>query len=218
MKLARFEFSLFGINTYVTWDPDTRECAVIDPGMINEEEEQAMSDFIKRENLKVTHVINTHLHVDHAIGDKFVASTFGAPVSAHKADSFLGERLQQQAAQFGVLEKVENISLNSYLEDGDEIHIGKGVLHVLHVPGHSPGGIALYDKEGKFLIAGDSLFAGSIGRTDLPGGDLDTLLEAVKGKLMTLPDDVTVYPGHGPATTIGRERVSNPFLRPFRPI
>lgn len=213
MKIAKFEFSLFGINTYVVWDPVTKKAAVIDPGMINEREEEALSAFVKREGLTVTHIINTHLHIDHAIGDKYAAKVFGAPVLAHKEDEFLGTRMMQQAQMFGLGAKVDDVSINSYLEEGDIIKIGVGELKVLHVPGHSPGGIALYDPEGHFVIAGDSLFAGSIGRTDLPGGDMVRLIDNVKEKLLSLPGDTVVYSGHGPETTIAREATSNPFLR-----
>lgn len=212
MKVAKFEFSLFGINTYVVYDPVTKKCAVIDPGMSDQEEEEAITGFIARNCLTVTHIINTHLHIDHAIGDRFVSETFGAPVLAHPDDSFLGERLQEQARQFGIAGRIDNMSEIRPLKDGEKIVIGNGELTVIHVPGHSPGGIALYDKEGGYVISGDSLFAGSIGRTDLPGGDMRQLIRAVRSRLLTLPPDTVVYPGHGPATTIARERASNPFL------
>lgn len=213
MKIAKFGFAIFGINTYVVSDPATGKCAIIDPGMSDAEEENAIVRYIEREKLTVTHVINTHLHVDHAIGDKFAAETFRVPVLGHKADSPLGERLQQQAMMFGMQEKLDSISLTSYLEDGDIIEIGEGRLKVLHVPGHSPGSIALYDAADHFVIVGDALFAGSVGRTDLPGGSMTQLIDAITNKLLTLPDDTVVYPGHGPATTIGREKATNPFLR-----
>lgn len=212
MKIVKFAFSLFGINTYLVYDPTTLKCAVIDPGMIDREEEEALTGFINRNSLTVTHVINTHLHIDHAIGDRFVSETFGVPVSAHRDDEFLGSRLRQQALEFGIAERVDDVTVTSYLEDGEKIKIGNGELTVLHVPGHSPGGIALYDEEGGFVIAGDSLFAGSIGRTDLPSGDMHKLINAVREKLLTLPGETTVYPGHGPATTVAREAASNPFL------
>lgn len=212
MKVAKFEFSLFGINTYVVYDPATKKCAVIDPGMSDQEEEEALTGFIARNGLTVTHIINTHLHIDHAIGDRFASETFGVPVLAHPDDSFLGERLQEQARQFGIAGRIDNTTATRPLKDGEKIVIGDGELTVIHVPGHSPGGIALYDKEGGYVISGDSLFAGSIGRTDLPGGDMRQLISAVRSRLLTLPPDTVVYPGHGPATTIARERASNPFL------
>ena len=213
MDIAKFGFSLFGINTYVVWDPATKKCAIVDPGMIDAEEEEALANFIKRERLTVTHIINTHLHIDHAIGIKYAKHLFDAPVVAHRADTPLAERMQEQANMFGMAMKVDNVSVTNFVEEGDTIEVGNGRLHVLHVPGHSPGSICLYDKEGGYVITGDALFAGSIGRTDLPGGDTATLLKAIREKLLPLPDSTVVYPGHGPATTIGRERATNPYVR-----
>ncbi len=213
MKLVRFGFSLFGINTYLVVDEASKKCAVVDPGMIEPDEENALVDYIERNKLHVVDVINTHLHVDHAIGDKFVAEKFRVPVLGHRSDETLGRRLQEQAEMFGMRGKLDSVSLTSYLEDGDRVSIGDGELEVLHVPGHSPGSIALYDPQGHWVIVGDALFAGSIGRTDLPGGDYATLVGAINDRLMALPDDTAVYPGHGPATTIGQERKYNPYLR-----
>lgn len=213
MKIAKFEFSLFGINTYVVWDPATKECAVIDPGMINDEEREALDRFISREGLAVKHIINTHLHVDHAIGNAYAKRIFDAPVEAHEADEPLGKALASQGESFGLAERIENVSVNTYLRDGDAVRIGDGELKVLHVPGHSPGSIALYDAEGGYVISGDALFQGSIGRTDLPGGDMDTLLKSIREKLFALPDETIVFPGHGPATKISYEKSSNPFFR-----
>lgn len=212
MKVVKFAFSLFGINTYLVVDEATGKCAVIDPGMIDDEEREAFTGYIKRNNLTLTHVINTHLHVDHAIGDAFVAREYGVPVAAHEGDLFLGERIKEQAHSFGIREAVEDFEVTERLEPGDIIKIGEGELEVIHVPGHSPGGIALYDRKDGFVIAGDSLFAGSIGRTDLPGGNHAQLIAGIKNGLLTLPPSTVVYPGHGPATTISREAASNPFL------
>lgn len=213
MKIVRFGFSLFGINTYLVYDEKSRECAIIDPGMIDSEEEEALSGYIKQNNLKVTHLINTHLHIDHAIGDKYVSDAYGVTPEAHNADLPLGKRLQDHAKQFGMMTRVADLDKTISLSDEDIIRIGEGELRVLHVPGHSPGGIALYDAADGFVIVGDSLFSGSIGRTDLPGGDYATLIKAVKEQLLTLPLETVVYPGHGPATTIGEEISSNPFLK-----
>ncbi|MDE5806592.1 MAG: MBL fold metallo-hydrolase [Muribaculaceae bacterium] len=212
MKIAKFTFSLFGINTYVAYDPATRKCAIVDPGMFDSEEEEAMDNFIKRNSLEVTHIIDTHLHVDHAVGVQFAKRKYGAPLLAHKEDEFLGERIRQQAQMFGIQEKTEDVTIDSYLTAGEVIKIGDGELKVIHVPGHSPGSVALYDQKDGFVITGDALFAGSIGRTDLPGGDMKTLLESIRTGLLPLPDSTIVYPGHGPATTIGQERRSNPYL------
>ncbi|MBD5203362.1 MAG: MBL fold metallo-hydrolase [Bacteroidales bacterium] len=212
MKVAIFTFSLFGINTYVVYDPGTKECAIIDPGMLGKEEENAMDGFISRNCLKVVAVINTHLHIDHVVGDHFSASRYGVPVKAHKADEPLGERVQEQAAMFGIREKFHGVEITEYLEEGDVIKIGEGELKVIHVPGHSQGSIALYDEKDGFLIAGDILFQGSVGRTDLPGGSHEQLINGIKRKLMVLPEETKVYPGHGPSTTIGDEKRYNPFL------
>lgn len=212
MRIAKFEFALFGINTYVVSDPATGKAAIIDPGMMDDEDEQALVNYINREKLSVTHIINTHLHVDHAIGNKFSEELFKVPVYGHKNDEPLGQRIKDQADMFGLMNRVDAVSLTSYLNDGDILEIGNGKLEVLHVPGHSPGSIALYDKEGGYVITGDALFQGSIGRTDLPGGSMTQLIDSVKSKLLTLPPETIVYPGHGPATTIGTELKYNPFL------
>lgn len=212
MKVAIFQFKLFGINTYVVYDPETLDCAVIDPGMMDAEEEKAMADFLQKNQLKVTNVINTHLHIDHVAGNEFLADTFGVPVLAHKADEPLGERVRQQALAFGLNAEFANVKIDEYLTDGQIIHIGKGSLKVLEVPGHSLGSVALYDAKDHFVIVGDALFNGSIGRTDLPGGDYNQLIDSIRTKLLTLPEDTVVYSGHGSPTTIGVEKKSNPFL------
>lgn len=213
MKIARFEFSLFGINTYVVYDPESRQCAIIDPGMMGIEEENAMKNFIARENLSVTHLINTHLHIDHAVGDRFVTQLYHTPLMAHRADQSLGKHILDQAEAFGIKEKVSIPEISVYLEEGDIISIGKGELQVIHTPGHSQGGICLFCKADGFIISGDTLFAGSVGRYDLPGGNGLQLIRSVKEKLITLPESTVVYPGHGPSTTIGHEKMSNPFLQ-----
>ncbi len=212
MKIVRFEFSLFGINTYVVIDSKTKECAIIDPGMINAEERNAMLNFINSNGLKVVNVINTHLHVDHAIGNSWSKTTFNAPSSANELDLPLGQQIKQQARMFGLPFEVKDAGVDHYLKDGDIIKIGNGELKVIHVPGHSQGSIALYDAADGFLISGDALFAMSIGRTDLPGGNHQQLLKSIKEKLLSLPEETIVYPGHGQPTTIGKERRSNPFL------
>lgn len=212
MKIAKFGFSLFGINTYVVWDPATKDCAIIDPGMIETQEEEALTGFIEREGLHVTHLINTHLHIDHAIGNRFVSERYGVPVEAHPADAILGTRMRQQAEMFGLTAKVSDVEISTPLHDGDIIRIGEGELKVIHIPGHSPGGIVLYDEADKFIIAGDVIFRGSVGRTDLPGGDTAQLLGGIRDKLLPLPDDILLFPGHGDHTTVGYERTHNPFL------
>lgn len=212
MQIAIFNFSLFGINTYLVFDPDTKECAVIDPGMSNREEEKAIENFIEEKGLKLTQIINTHLHIDHVAGIPFLQKKYGAPVLAHEGDRWLGLRIDTQAAAFGLDMEVGEIKISTYLKAGDKIKIGNGTLDVIEVPGHSKGSIALYDKEGGYLITGDALFQGSIGRTDLPGGNYKELIDSISSNLLTLPDETVIFPGHGPSSTIGREKRSNPFL------
>ncbi len=212
LKIAKFGFYMFGINTYVVYDPDEKEAAIIDPGMSQKDEFEAIENFIKREGLKVTHLINTHLHIDHAIADNWVKEKYGVPIEAHPDDSPLGKYIAQQAQSFGIPGEYVAIEIGHKLKEGDVIKIGKGELKVVHVPGHSPGSICLYDKEDGFVIAGDVLFEGSIGRTDLPGGSHRQLIDGIKNKLLILPKETTVFPGHGNATTIGREWESNPYL------
>ena len=212
MQIAIFQFALFGINTYLVFDPDTKECAVIDPGMSSHEEEKAIVNFIADKGLKLTHIINTHLHIDHVAGIPFLQKKYGAPVLAHEADKNLGLRIDQQARMFGLNMPLEEIEVSQYVKAGDKIKIGNGELEVISVPGHSKGSIALYDRKGGFLISGDALFKGSIGRTDLPGGDYKELIDSISSELLTLPDETVVLPGHGPSSTIGEEKSSNPFL------
>lgn len=212
MKIAIFQLSMFGINTYVVYDPQTRDCAIIDPGMSTQRENEAVDNFIKKNDLTVTHLINTHLHIDHVFGNKHVSDTYDVKPQLHADDMALGSRVKQQAQMFGMPESPENVEPGKYLKEGDIIHIGNGELKVLHVPGHSPGSIVLYDKKDGFAIVGDVLFQGSIGRTDLPGGNHQQLIEGIKEKLLTLPDDTVIYPGHGPHTTIGDEKRYNPYL------
>ncbi|MDE6651900.1 MAG: MBL fold metallo-hydrolase [Paramuribaculum sp.] len=214
MKIKSLEFNLFGVNTYIIWDTDTMETAVIDPGMSDPDECFRFKQFIEDEKLQVTKLINTHLHIDHTLGNEYVENAFGVALMAHSSDAPLGANRAQQAAMFhlrGVATDAVKIGIE--IKGGDKIYLGDEYLEVLDVPGHSPGSIALYSPVDKFVITGDALFRGSVGRTDLPGGNHATLIDSIKTNLMTLPADTIVYPGHGPATTIGQERVYNPFLR-----
>lgn len=213
MKIKTFNLLLFGVNCYVVYDPEGKEAAIVDPGIVDGREIEAIDEFLKSNDLKVVAVINTHLHIDHALANQGLRDKYSVPVMAHGDDSFLGNGMATQAREFGLPFKVDSAAVTRNLTDGDKIRIGNGELEVIHLPGHTPGGIGLYDAKDGFLISGDSLFEGSIGRTDLPGGNLAKLLESVKKRLYTLPDDTVVYPGHGAPTTIAREKSSNPFVR-----
>lgn len=212
MKVAKLEFSLFGINTYVVYDEKTSECVVVDPGMLEPKEFDVLDDFITEENLSVKFLVNTHLHIDHVIGDSYVQKKYGVGVSANIQDAELGNAISQQAQMFGLGKSVDNVTIENILKEGDVIKLGDESLHVLHIPGHSPGHIVLYSPTGGFIVGGDVLFQGSIGRSDLWGGNHEQLISGINEKLLSLPDDTIVYPGHGPNTTIGWERNHNPFL------
>lgn len=213
MEIIRITFNAFGVNTYIVFDTVSRECAVIDPGMVSEKDRELLSKIITENNLLPTHLINTHLHVDHVMGNDFIRKYYNLKLKANKRDEFLGEMLSGQKRMFGLSDDGSSEAIEEYLSDGDEIRLGNEKLKVLEVAGHSPGGISLYSKKDNFVITGDSLFEGSIGRTDLPGGDMQTLLHAINKQLLSLPDDTMVYPGHGNPTTIGNEKRNNPFLR-----
>lgn len=213
MKVSRFVFNMFGENTYVLWDPASRQAAVVDPGMIDAQERSAIDGFLEREHLTVKYLINTHSHLDHVFGNAHIASRYGASLSGHPADDNLMGALSSQAAMFGIRKPVESVERTVDLHDGDTLTLGDEEIRVLEVPGHSPGSIALYCPASGFVVTGDALFPGSVGRTDLPGGDHATLIGSIREKLLTLPDDTVVLSGHGGETTIGRERAANPFLR-----
>ena len=212
MKVEVFPLVLFGVNLYVVYDPVEKEAAIIDPGIIDGREFDRIDEFLRAHDLKLVAVINTHLHIDHAIANSALAEKYGVPVMAHADDAFLGDNLIDQARKFNLPFKVKDAAVSHHLFDGEKIRIGSGELEVIHLPGHSPGGIGLYDPEDHFLISGDTLFNGSVGRTDLPGGNMARLIESIRKRLLTLPDDTVVYPGHGPASTIGKEKLINPFL------
>lgn len=213
MKTARFEFNLFGVNTYIVWDPVSLEAAIIDPGMQSQDECKALDEFISKNGLRPKHLINTHLHIDHTLGDDYVSAKYGLPLEASADDKFLGEARNSQSKMFHLnLGDLKPLEIGRELSDGHKIKIGNGELEVISVPGHSPGSIALYSAADRFVITGDALFRGSIGRTDLPGGDGDTLRRAIRTRLLSLPADTTVLPGHGPATMIATERSSNPWV------
>ena len=161
----------------------------------------------------MTQIILTHGHLDHCFGADYVRSRYGTPIKAHSDDIPLTDMLGVQAERFGMGKHFpKGISIDVQLKDGDTIEIGESRLEVIHVPGHSPGGIALYDKADGYVISGDSLFRGSIGRTALPGGNHATLVNAVRNRLLSLPENTMILPGHGDFTRVGIEKKSNPYL------
>lgn len=210
MQLEAFTFNPFQENTYVLYD-ETKDCVIIDPGCYTVEEKQQLTDFIKKKDLHPVKLLNTHCHVDHILGNLYVATTFGLTLETNELELPLLQAAPVYASGWGInVEKSPEPSV--FLQEGDTVRFGNTKLDVLFVPGHSPGSICFYNKESKILIVGDVLFNMSIGRTDLPGGDYNTLIDNIKQKLLKLEDNVKVFPGHGPSTTIGFERLNNPFL------
>lgn len=209
LQIRSFVFNAFQENTYVLYD-ETKQCVVIDPGCFDEHERSTLADFIKDEGLEVVLLLNTHCHVDHVLGNYFVKEKYRTKLLIHAADSATLKAVQVYAPGYG-LHGYQSTEPDGFLEEGDIVKFGTQSLRVLFVPGHAPGHIAFYSAESKNIIAGDVLFYNSIGRTDLPGGNFNTLIDSIHNKLFTLPDDVTVYPGHGPETTIGFEKRTNPF-------
>lgn len=211
MKIKRFEFNMFPVNCYLLYD-DTKEAVIIDPGCYYPEEKEFIRDYIQSKGLTVKHMLCTHLHLDHVFGCQFIKDTFGVGIEANPADEFWLEQAPQQARSFGLHIPDIKLKIDKHIFDGDIIKFGNLELEAICVPGHSPGSLAFYCKDKKLLFSGDILFQGSIGRADLQGGNFEELKENICNRLFVLPDDVTVYPGHGQSTTIEYEKKNNPFF------
>jgi len=210
IKLHNFTFNPFQENTYILSD-DTKECVIVDPGCWDQNELNELSTFINNNDLEPKLVLNTHCHIDHILGNKAVCDAFGIELHIPEGEMQLLERGEQMAQTFG-LSYDGSPNPTAWIEEGKNVRFGNSELEVIACPGHSPAHIVLYDRAGKKMVGGDVLFLESIGRTDLPGGDHDTLIRNIKEKLFVLDDDIVVHPGHGPTTTIGHEKQSNPFL------
>jgi len=211
MTIKTFIFNPIQENTYLIYD-ETNEAAVIDAGCTSEIEKRALKNYIENNNLVLKRVLNTHLHFDHQFGNKFLFSTYGIKPEAGKEDEYLIDNFMAQTRSFGIAANDDAQPLGGYIVDQQKIKFGNTTLTALHVPGHSPGSMAFYAEKEGVLFAGDVLFRGSIGRTDLPQGDYATIILSITQKLLPLPDSTVVYSGHGPTTTIGFEKKNNPFL------
>ncbi len=212
MQLKNFIFSPFQVNSFVLYD-ETKEAVIVDAACFFPAEEQQLVGFIEANQLNVAHIINTHNHLDHIFGLKFAADTFNVPIACHSADMFWIDKYPEVCASYGLGHRPAPPKPTIELNDNDIFTFGNTQLKVIHVPGHTAGAVAFYHKETNTLIAGDILFNGSIGRTDLPTGNYEQLIEGIKSKLLVLPDETVVYSGHGPNTTIGREKQFNPYLK-----
>ncbi|HKL08939.1 MAG TPA: MBL fold metallo-hydrolase [Bacteroidales bacterium] len=210
LKIKTFVFNPFQENTFLLYD-ETNECVIIDAGNHNLNEKNELFTFIEEQKLTPKYLINTHCHIDHIMGNADVMEKYNIPSIAHQEDLPLIERVNDMALAFGFQVK-EPPKPNKFVVDSENITFGNSTLEIRHVPGHSPGSIAIIAKDEHFAVVGDVLFKGSIGRTDLPGGDYNTLIHSIKQKLFILDDEFVVYPGHGDSTTIYHEKSTNPFF------
>lgn len=211
IQVQGFAFNPFYENTYVLFD-ETKECVIIDPGCYEKHEEEALLDFITENNLKPVRLLNTHCHIDHILGNYFVASTFKLKLEINKLEIPILEGSPKWGKQYGINGKLSP-DPEVFLEEGDVINFGNSKLDILFVPGHAPGHLAFIGHKEGIVMGGDVLFQMSVGRTDLPFGDTNTLIKSIREKLFTLPDGYVVYPGHGDTTTIGFEKKNNPYVR-----
>ena len=212
MNATMMSVNPFGENMYILWDEASHEAVVIDPGMMREGEREMVTKFIDEHQLNVKHVLLTHLHVDHITGARWLADKTGADVCGSALDNPLGQELPDQVAHFRINIEVEPLTVDRNLSEGDTLQLGDEIIQVLHVPGHSPGGLAFYVPQSNLLFSGDTIFNGSIGRTDLWGGDFAQLINSIREKILPLPDETVIASGHGPTTTVADEKHCNPFL------
>lgn len=211
MNIKSFTFNPFSENTYVLWT-DNGEGIIVDPGNFDRFETKEIVDFIEGNSIRIQEIVLTHAHIDHVFGCADLSAHFNVGIRMHKSDMFLLEHAEATGKMYGLPVKASPAP-QAWFEDGDVYTLGNEKLLVLFTPGHSPGSVSFYNEEQKFVIAGDVLFKQSIGRTDLPMGSFDELINSIKTKLFTLPDNCTVYSGHGPETNIGYEKAHNPFLK-----
>ncbi len=211
LTVKAFSFNPVEENTYILYNEE-KQCCIIDPGCYFQKERDELKTFVEKSGLEPVLLLNTHCHLDHVFGNKFVHDQWGLTLHLHEREKpvldyapIAGETWQMP---------FENYSGELvFIKEGEKITLGKDELEIRFAPGHSPGSVCFYDEADGFVIAGDVLFNGSIGRTDLPGGDFDTLINSIQTQLFTLPDDTKAYPGHGPLTTVGFEKMNNPFVK-----
>ena len=211
MHIAQFTFNIFSENTYVLFD-ETQQCVIIDPGMTNDDEDRILFDFLSEKDLTPMMVLNTHCHIDHILGNASSCKKYGIELYAHRLDLETLQRGPIASAMWGVPYR-ESPQPHHFIDEGEQIQFGNTSLDILFLPGHAPGHVAFIHHQDKVVIGGDVLFKGSVGRVDLPGCNASDLVQSIQKKLYQLSDDYTVYPGHGPETTIGEEKINNVFVR-----
>jgi glyoxylase-like metal-dependent hydrolase (beta-lactamase superfamily II) len=210
LNIQIFHFNLFQVNTLVCYD-ETKSGVIVDPGMCNKEEQQMLLDFVTKEKIEVKYILNTHPHIDHILGNAFCVATFQVPLVAHKSGQVVYKDALEHATSFG-FSITDYPKCDFFVNEGDTLHFGNQNWKVLYTPGHCDGSVCFYDDNNKFVIVGDVLFAGSIGRTDLPTGNFHQLMRNINEKLLILGDDVVVIPGHAETTTIGHEKMYNDYI------
>ena len=211
ITIKTFVFNPFQVNTYVLYD-ETKNCIIIDPACMDEHENNQLTEFIEKHNLQPVKLYNTHTHLDHIAGNRFVAEKYNINLEIHSEALDIMRSVKISAERFG-LNIVESIEPSAFINDGDVIKFGNSQLKVLYTPGHAAGSVCFYSKNDNFVISGDVLFNQSIGRSDLPTGNHKILIDSIAAKLMVLPLDTVVCTGHGTSTTIGFEKANNQFLR-----
>ncbi len=210
ITIKTFVFNPFQVNMYLLYD-ETKECVIVDAACMSDDEERRIVKFISSNNLKPVHLISTHPHIDHVAGNKFIYENYKIPLTVHKDSLPVLRGVKGYAAAFG-LDDLEYVDPGNFINDGDIIKFGNSELKTFYTPGHADGSICLYSEKDNFIIVGDVLFNGGIGRTDLPTGNFNILIKSIKTKLFVLPENTVVYPGHGNSTTIGYEKEHNPFV------
>jgi hydroxyacylglutathione hydrolase len=211
ISIQLFVFNSFMVNTYLLFD-ETGECIVVDPACYEEREKQELKDFLVRKNLTLVRNINTHCHIDHILGNGYIAETFRIFPEYHKTSVPFFYTAKEVAGSFGY--DMNHIpEPKGFLDESEKVTFGKSELAVFYTPGHAEGSVCFYNQPNGFVITGDVMFKDTIGRTDLPSGDFNLLMKSIREKLFTLPDETVVYPGHGPETSIGYEKLNNPFIR-----
>ncbi len=203
-------FNTFQENTFVV-NNDNKETIIFDPGCSNISEQEVLSSYIERNKLNIVRLVNTHCHIDHVLGNQYISDKYAVTLEAHLFEKAVLDSCEMVSKIYNIA-YAESPEIASFINEDDVFQLGNESFQVLLCPGHSPGSLCFYHAESKIVIGGDVLFQNSIGRTDLPGGDYNTLINSIKNKLFKLPDDTRVYCGHGPSTTIGLEKKTNPFL------
>lgn len=212
MKQKIVTTRLFGENIYIIWDESTHETAVIDPGMMDDKERKEVEDLIANEKLLVKYVLLTHCHVDHACSARWTADKYGAQVLGSEKDEMLARTLAAQAAMFHLRISPRPLTIDRSIDQRNSLMIGNIAIKVIATPGHTMGGLTFYVPQEHTAFVGDTIFKQSIGRTDLPGGNFDSLVQSIKKQLFTLPGETILAPGHGDATIVEEERIGNPFV------